>query len=93
MLAVALATESDYLTAAHLANLAGGIEVEKFGAATVSVAEMIHEIAGQFGTRNTKLRTLDELLGELDQRRGRGQTIVSRTAASIHSPGASSTVL
>ena len=76
MLAVALAAESDYLTAAHLANIAGGIEVEKFGAATVSVAEMIHEIAGQFGTRNTKLRTLDELLVELDQRRGRGQTIV-----------------
>jgi len=76
MLAVALAAESDYLTAAHLANLAGGIEVEKFGVATVTVAEMIHEIAGRFGTRNTKLRTLDELLDELDQRRRRGQTIV-----------------
>jgi D-beta-D-heptose 7-phosphate kinase/D-beta-D-heptose 1-phosphate adenosyltransferase len=76
MLAVALAAESDYLTAAHLANIAGGIEVEKFGAATVSVAEMIHEIAGQFGARNTKLRTLDELLVELNQRRSRGQTIV-----------------
>ncbi len=76
MLAVALAAESDYMTAAHLANIAGGIEVEKFGAAAVSVAEMIREIAGQFGTRNTKLRTLDELLVELDQRRSRGQTIV-----------------
>ena len=76
MLAVSLAAESDYLTAAHLANLAGGIEVEKFGATTVSVAEMIHEIAGQFGTRNTKLRSLDDLLEEIDRRRSRGQTIV-----------------
>ena len=30
-LAVSLAADSDYLTAAHLANIAGGIEVEKFG--------------------------------------------------------------
>ena len=76
MLAVTLAAESDYLTAAHLANLAGGIEIEKFGAATVSVAEVIHEITGQFGTRNTKLRSLDDLLEEIDRRRSRGQTIV-----------------
>jgi D-beta-D-heptose 7-phosphate kinase/D-beta-D-heptose 1-phosphate adenosyltransferase len=76
MLAVALAAESDYLTAAHLANLAGGLEVEKFGAATVTVAEMTHEIAGQFGTQNTKLRALDDLLEELNRRRSRGQTIV-----------------
>jgi D-beta-D-heptose 7-phosphate kinase/D-beta-D-heptose 1-phosphate adenosyltransferase len=76
MLAATLAADSGYLTAAHLANLAGGIEVEKFGAATVTVAEMIHEIAGRFGAQNTKLRTLDDLLEELDRRRSRGQTIV-----------------
>jgi D-beta-D-heptose 7-phosphate kinase/D-beta-D-heptose 1-phosphate adenosyltransferase len=75
-LAVGLAAESDYPTAAHLANIAGGIEVEKFGAATVSVSEMVHEIAGQFGTPNTKLRSLDALLQELEWRRRRGQTIV-----------------
>jgi len=74
--AVSLAAESDYLTAAHLANIAGGIEVEKFGAATVSMSEMIHEIAGQFGTQNTKLRSLDALLDEIQWRRGREQTIV-----------------
>ncbi len=75
-LAVSLAADSDYLTAAHLANLAGGIEVEKFGAATVSVSEMVHEIADQFGTRSTKLRPLDSLLEEISWRRSRGQTIV-----------------
>jgi len=75
-LAMSLTADSDYLTAAHLANIAGGIEVEKFGAATVSVSEMIHEIAGQFGTPNTKLRSLDTLMEEINWRRSRGQTIV-----------------
>ncbi len=75
-LAVSLAVEGDYLTAVHLANIAGGVEVEKFGAATVSVSEVVHEIAGQFGTRETKLRSLDFLTKELDGRRSRGQTIV-----------------
>ncbi len=75
-LAVSLAADSDYLTAAHLANIAGGIEVEKFGVATVSVSEMVHEIAGQFGGGTTKLRSLDALLEELTWRRSRGQTIV-----------------
>lgn len=75
-LAVSLAADSDYLTAAHLANIAGGVEVEKFGVSTVSVSEMVHEIASQFGTRTTKLRTLDALMEEVNWRRSRGQTIV-----------------
>jgi D-beta-D-heptose 7-phosphate kinase/D-beta-D-heptose 1-phosphate adenosyltransferase len=75
-LAVSLAADSDYLTAAHLANVAGGIEVEKFGATAVSVSEMVHEIAGQFGTRTTKLRSLDALMEEITWRRSRGQTVV-----------------
>jgi len=75
-LAVSLAAESDYLTAVHLANMAGGIEVEKFGAATVTVSEIEHEIAGQYGGGSTKLRSLDALLEELKWRRGRGQTVV-----------------
>jgi D-beta-D-heptose 7-phosphate kinase/D-beta-D-heptose 1-phosphate adenosyltransferase len=75
-LAVSLAADSDYLTAVDLANIAGGIEVEKFGAATVTVSEMIHEIAEQFGTANPKVRPLDWLLEEIKWRRQRGQTIV-----------------
>ena len=75
-LAVSLAADGNYLTAAHLANLAGGIEVEKFGVATVSVSEMVHEIATQYGTRNTKLRSLDVLMEEINWRRSRGQTVV-----------------
>lgn len=75
-LAVSLAAESDYLIAAHLANIAAGIEVERFGATTVTASEMIHEIADQYGARNIKLRSLDSLMEEINWRRSRGQTIV-----------------
>jgi len=75
-LAVSLAAESDYLTAAHLANVAAGIEVERFGAAPVTASEMIHEIADQYGARNVKLRSIDSLMEEINWRRSRGQTIV-----------------
>ncbi len=75
-LAVSLAAESDYLTAVHLANIAGGIEVEKFGAATVSRAEMEREIARLYSTRNDKVRPLEALLEELAWRRDRHQSIV-----------------
>ncbi len=75
-LAVALTADSDYRTAVHLANIAGGIEVEKFGVATVSVSEMEREIVRLHGARNTKLRSLDSLLEEIEWRHSRGQTIV-----------------
>ena len=75
-LAVSLAADSDYEAAVHLANIAGGIEVGKFGAAPVTVSEMIHEIAEQYGSRNAKLYPIDLLLEELHWRRGRGQTVV-----------------
>jgi D-beta-D-heptose 7-phosphate kinase / D-beta-D-heptose 1-phosphate adenosyltransferase len=75
-LAVSLAADSDYPTAAHLANIAAGIEVERFGATPVTVSEMIHEIADQFGAKNVKLRSLDSLMEEINWRRSRGQTIV-----------------
>ncbi len=75
-LAVSLAAESDYRTAVHLANVAGGIEVEKFGAASVTRAEMEREIARLYGSRNDKLRPLETLLEELSWRRDRHQSIV-----------------
>jgi D-beta-D-heptose 7-phosphate kinase/D-beta-D-heptose 1-phosphate adenosyltransferase len=75
-LAVSLTRDSDYRVAVHLANIAGGIEVEKFGAAPVTLSEIEHEIAGQYGGKTAKLRSLDALLEELKWRRSRGQTIV-----------------
>lgn len=75
-LAVAVAAGADFLTAVHLANIAGGIEVEKFGVATVTVSEMEREIVRLYGVRNAKLRTLEALLEEIEWRHSRGQTIV-----------------
>ncbi len=75
-LAVSLAGDSDYVTAVHLANIAGGIEVGKFGAATVTISEIVHGITERYGKRNPKLRPLETLLEELAWRRERGQTVV-----------------
>jgi len=75
-LAVSLAAESDYVTAVHLANIAGGVEVGKFGAATVTVSEIVHGITERFGQHIPKLRPLERLLEELTWRRERGQTVV-----------------
>ncbi len=66
MLAVALAAGCDYPTAVQLANLAGGIEVEKFGVATVSVEEIVRDILVQTRGKGGKLRTLETLLPELE---------------------------
>jgi D-beta-D-heptose 7-phosphate kinase / D-beta-D-heptose 1-phosphate adenosyltransferase len=75
-LAVALSADSDYITAVQLANIAGGIEVERFGASTVSVSEIVREVASMYGAGNTKLRSEEALLDEIAWRRKRGQTIV-----------------
>ena len=75
-LAAALAADCDYETAVSLANIAGGIEVEKFGTATVTVEEIINEIISEKRGKAGKLRTLDELRDELNWHRRQNQTIV-----------------
>ena len=68
-LALMLAAGSDYKTAVQLSNITGGIEVEKFGGATVSREEVLIEIAG-------KIRTVDMLMAELAWRRREKHRIV-----------------
>ncbi|HUT30953.1 MAG TPA: bifunctional heptose 7-phosphate kinase/heptose 1-phosphate adenyltransferase [Sedimentisphaerales bacterium] len=75
-LAVALAAGVDHKTAVQLANIAGGIEVEKFGAATVTIEEIINEIIADNRGKAGKVRALDDLLHELKWRRTQNQTIV-----------------
>lgn len=75
-LALARASACDHETAVHLANLAGGLEVEKFGVATVTREEIICEIRRQLRDERGKLRTQDELLAELDWQRSQGHSIV-----------------
>jgi D-beta-D-heptose 7-phosphate kinase/D-beta-D-heptose 1-phosphate adenosyltransferase len=75
-LAITLAADCDYLTAVQLANITGGIEVEKFGVATVTIEEIINEIIGQTRGKTGKLRPLDSLAEELNWHRRQKQSIV-----------------
>ncbi|MCK5088622.1 MAG: bifunctional heptose 7-phosphate kinase/heptose 1-phosphate adenyltransferase, partial [Hyphomicrobiaceae bacterium] len=75
-LATSLAAGCDYETAVKLSNIAGGIEVEKFGAATVTVEEIADEIASRNGGSNSKVRSVDSLVHELQRHRRQKKTIV-----------------
>jgi D-beta-D-heptose 7-phosphate kinase/D-beta-D-heptose 1-phosphate adenosyltransferase len=75
-LATTLAAGCDYETAVQLSNIAGGIEVEKFGTATVTAEEIADEIATQSGSSNGKILAVDSLVQELDRHRRQKKTIV-----------------
>lgn len=75
-LGIGLAAGGDLREAAALANIAGGLEVEKFGCVPVTRDEMIAEILLEHSVRAGKLRTLRELTAELARRRARGETVV-----------------
>ncbi len=76
MLAVMLAAGYDYKTAVQLSNIAGGIEVEKFGAATVTIDEIANELIRQNAHQNNKLKSIDTLAEELAVCRKQKRTIV-----------------
>lgn len=75
-LAVALAADCDYETAVQLSNITGGIEVEKFGTATVTIEEIINELVTQNRDKIGKVHSVDSLLEELDWHRKQKQTVV-----------------
>jgi len=76
MMAVAVAAGATLEQAVPLSNVAGGLEVSKFGCVPISRDEVLQELhRGHEATRG-KLRTLDELLPEIDARRHRGETVV-----------------
>jgi D-beta-D-heptose 7-phosphate kinase / D-beta-D-heptose 1-phosphate adenosyltransferase len=71
-LSIAVASGADLEDAVAFANVAGGLEVEKFGVQTVSREEIANDLMATGG----KLRTLPQLLEELDRERRNGQKIV-----------------
>jgi D-beta-D-heptose 7-phosphate kinase/D-beta-D-heptose 1-phosphate adenosyltransferase len=75
-LATTLAAGCDYKTAAQLCNITGGIEVEKFGVATVSIEEIINELVTENRGKNGKVRLLESLLNELDWHKRQQEKIV-----------------
>ncbi|HUU17823.1 MAG TPA: bifunctional heptose 7-phosphate kinase/heptose 1-phosphate adenyltransferase [Sedimentisphaerales bacterium] len=75
-LAITLAAGCDYETAVQLSNITGGIEVEKFGTATVTIEEIVNEIVNQKRGASGKVRSIDLLLDELTWHRKGKKTIV-----------------
>lgn len=62
--------------AARLANVAGGLEVEKFGCVPIPREEILAELRLEQHSRAGKLRPVEQLIPELHRLRDRGQTIV-----------------
>lgn len=75
-LASVLAAGGDFSSAVELSNIAGGIEVEKFGCATVSVEEIVNEIIVSRRGKSGKIHTLETLAHELDVHRYQKDKIV-----------------
>ncbi len=79
VLGLALAAGFDYEPAIQLANIAGGLEVEKIGVATVTRDEILRDLlspthASTVGTN--KVFALEALLQEIDYRRRLGGRVV-----------------
>jgi D-beta-D-heptose 7-phosphate kinase/D-beta-D-heptose 1-phosphate adenosyltransferase len=76
MLAVARAAGATWEESTALANVAGGLEVEKFGVVPITPAEIVKELHADARLRLGKRRNLTELLGELNTARAAGKRIV-----------------
>jgi D-beta-D-heptose 7-phosphate kinase / D-beta-D-heptose 1-phosphate adenosyltransferase len=78
VLGIALASGADYGAAIQLANIAGGLEVEKIGVATVTRDEMLHDIMQPTHTNvvSNKVLALEALVREVEYRRRLGQRVV-----------------
>lgn len=75
MLAASLAAGADLDSAVRLANIAGGLEVEKFGCVPITAEEVLAELRLAGRRAGGKVRTVDDLLSELALRRDRGETV------------------
>ena len=75
MLSAALAAGADLVSATRLANVAGGLEVEKFGCVPITADEVLAELRLEHRMRNGKLTGIDELVAEVQLRRDRGETV------------------
>jgi len=75
VMALAMAGGADLGQAVALANVAGGLEVEKFGVQPVSREEMILDLLGEARRSGDKVRTTETLLVDLGRHRARGETV------------------
>jgi len=75
VLGMALAAGADYDAAIRLANIAGGLEVEKIGVATVTRDEILRDLLHASTSGNQKVLAADMLQHEVESRRRLGQRI------------------
>jgi len=75
-LAAAIGAGGNWPDAVRLANLAGGLEVEKFGCVPISQEELLADLRMEHRRRNGKYVSPNDLEGELTLRRNRGETVV-----------------
>ena len=75
MVAVAVAAGAKLEQAVPLANIAGGLEVSKFGCVPITRDEIVNELRHGHNGRG-KTRGVAELVAELNARRARGETVV-----------------
>ena len=76
MISAARACGATWMESAALANIAGGLEVERFGAVPVSPGEILQELLREHHEGLGKARTLSQLLPELQRHRALGRRIV-----------------
>ncbi|MEM7809648.1 MAG: D-glycero-beta-D-manno-heptose 1-phosphate adenylyltransferase [Planctomycetota bacterium] len=76
MLAAARAAGAGWSDATALANVASGLEVERFGAQPVRPEEIVSELVHDLQHDKGKVRDADELQAELDRHRAAGRRIV-----------------
>ncbi len=69
-LVMAIASGASWLDASMLANIAGGLEVEKFGIVPITKDEILDELHRQDADTRGKIRTLSALLKDLQHHRG-----------------------
>ena len=75
-LAVCVAAGLELPDAVALANVAGGLEVERFGSVPVSRAEIVAELRRMVGLRSGKVMGRKRLFDELARRQRGGETVV-----------------
>jgi D-beta-D-heptose 7-phosphate kinase/D-beta-D-heptose 1-phosphate adenosyltransferase len=75
MLAAAVAAGADLADATKLANIAGGLEVERFGCVPITAEEVLADLRIAERRSGGKLRGVDDLVSELTIRRDRGETV------------------
>jgi D-beta-D-heptose 7-phosphate kinase/D-beta-D-heptose 1-phosphate adenosyltransferase len=76
MFALALGGGCRLREACELANVAGGLEVERFGVVPISREEVIDEIEREIGLRRSKVLDRHRLAAEVDRRKRRGESVV-----------------